>query len=182
MDPQGDASDQRRLRELLDKQDITETLLRYCRGVDRVDAELIASAYHADAVDNHNGLVFTGADAGRTLIEKVGHRAVTRHCLTNVQIRLDGDVADCESYFTALNITTEGEAAIVATSHGRYVDRFERRDGQWKIACRVVLPEWKSIERQSVLDGILANAPVYRSRDDLSYQRLNQDLVDSRVR
>ena len=44
---------QARLAELLAKQEITELLYRYCRGVDRLDMELVRSCYHPDATDSH---------------------------------------------------------------------------------------------------------------------------------
>src|ERR1043165_3138371 len=95
----------RRLLELLDKQDIHEALLRYCRGLDRLDADLVNSAYHADARENHNGLMIEGASAGQTLVAKARDRDVSRHCITNVLVQLDGDVADCESYWFALIVS-----------------------------------------------------------------------------
>lgn len=41
------------LQELLDRQAIYDVMMRYCRGVDRFDADLITSAYHPDARDDH---------------------------------------------------------------------------------------------------------------------------------
>lgn len=37
--------------DLLDKQAIGEVVLRYCRGIDRLDLDLVRSAYHCDGVD-----------------------------------------------------------------------------------------------------------------------------------
>ena len=34
---------------LLDKQEIYEVILRYCRGIDRLDEELLLSVFHPDA-------------------------------------------------------------------------------------------------------------------------------------
>ena len=45
----------REVQELLDKQAIHEVMIRYCRGLDRMDAELVGSAYHPDAHDDHGG-------------------------------------------------------------------------------------------------------------------------------
>ena len=44
---------QRTLEVLLDKQEIHELHARYCRGVDRLDADLIRSVFHDDAVEHH---------------------------------------------------------------------------------------------------------------------------------
>ena len=30
-------------------------MLRYCQGIDRLDMELVRSAYHPDGVDHHTG-------------------------------------------------------------------------------------------------------------------------------
>ena len=38
------------LQQLLDKTAIREATMRYCRGVDRFDADRISSAYHPDAL------------------------------------------------------------------------------------------------------------------------------------
>ena len=48
-----DEKTERALRVLLDKQEIHEVLMRYCRGIDRCDAELLHSVYHPDATDDH---------------------------------------------------------------------------------------------------------------------------------
>jgi len=87
-------------------------------------------------------------------------------------IRLSGDVADCESYYEALMVNYEQDVAVVARFQGRYIDRFERREGQWKIARRVVLREWQQEERIAGLKPPSSKAPPLRSRDDLSYRRL----------
>ena len=53
---EADRSDlERRLRSVLDRQEIHDALVRYCRGIDRCDERLVLSAFHADAMDNHTG-------------------------------------------------------------------------------------------------------------------------------
>jgi hypothetical protein len=63
--------------ELADREAIRECLYRYCRGVDRLDADMIRSAYWPDCVDNH--LEFTGASfpsaASRRRAPRSGARA-----------------------------------------------------------------------------------------------------------
>ena len=51
------------LQELHDKQAIHDAVMRYCRGVDRLDPVLLASAYHPDAYDDH-GSWYQGDIAG----------------------------------------------------------------------------------------------------------------------
>ena len=48
---------ERELRELLDKQVLTELVVRYARGVDRWDKELVLACFHADATLHYNTYV-----------------------------------------------------------------------------------------------------------------------------
>ncbi len=41
------------LQRLVDKQEIYEVLMRYCRAVDRLDKALLATVYSEDAWDSH---------------------------------------------------------------------------------------------------------------------------------
>jgi hypothetical protein len=41
------------VRVMRDKQSIYEVLVRYCRGVDRCDEDLIRSTFHDDSYDDH---------------------------------------------------------------------------------------------------------------------------------
>ncbi|ORL10072.1 nuclear transport factor 2 family protein [Prescottella equi] len=127
---------------LIDKQEITEVLYRYARAVDRKDFDRVADCYFPDAIDNHGGYV--GTVAG--LIEDMKSRHATidssLHYVTNVLIDLDGDTADVESYclcYLRQAPAVAGGPQSRATVKCRYVDRFERRDGQWRIADRIVV-------------------------------------------
>ncbi|MCB2109209.1 MAG: nuclear transport factor 2 family protein, partial [Rhodobacteraceae bacterium] len=42
---------QERIAALLDKEEIRDVLMRYGRGVDRADADLLRSCYHPDAIE-----------------------------------------------------------------------------------------------------------------------------------
>ncbi|MDH4365910.1 MAG: nuclear transport factor 2 family protein, partial [Acidimicrobiia bacterium] len=41
------------LDDLLAKEEIREVLFRYCRGIDRLDFDLVESCYHPGAYDDH---------------------------------------------------------------------------------------------------------------------------------
>ncbi|MDH6676921.1 ketosteroid isomerase-like protein [Rhodococcus sp. LBL1] len=127
---------------LIDKQEITEVLYRYARAVDRKDFDRVADCYFPDAIDNHGGYIGT-VDG---LIEDMKSRHATidssLHYITNVLIDLDGDTANVESYclcYLRQAPARAGEKQSRATIKCRYVDRFERRDGQWRIADRIVV-------------------------------------------
>ena len=60
----------------------------------------------------------------------------TRHLITNVNIAVDGDRAGSQCYATVLQQTDVLPLQPIAS--GRYVDRFERVDGTWRFADRLV--------------------------------------------
>ena len=131
------------LQALLDKQAIHEVVLRYCRGIDRLDAELVRSCFHPDATDEHGA--FTGTrDEYVTWVTRVLARFEgTMHVTANHLVELAGDTAHSETYGIAYHFgDPPGDERVNFTTGFRYVDRFERRDGEWRIAARVAVREW----------------------------------------
>jgi hypothetical protein len=163
------------LQALIDRQAISDCLLRYTRGVDRVDEDLIRSAFFPDAIDYHPA---TSAgdieDFLATWLPRQSGRHLAQHYITNQSIDLDGDQAHVETYWLCVVKQLDSEAGDALG--GRYLDRFERREGEWRIAKRVVVPEW-----HSRLDFAPMRRPTgtehwtRRDRRDLSYSR---PLVD----
>lgn len=161
-----------KIRELLDKQEIRDVLIRYCRGIDRLDPDLINSVYHPDATDSHGPA--PGGDFGKLFIAHMQHCDRSLHSISNETIEIDGDVARCETYVHAVHYNDytfkdEGEGTTASHVYARYNDRFERRNGEWKIASRVALVESRQTERLTVPRP--AQSVSLRSRNDPSYQR-----------
>ena len=131
----------RGLQSLLDREAIRDCLLRYCRGIDRCDEQALRSAYWEDATDCHgawNGSAAGFIEQALTRLRQGGRRV---HQITSVLIDLHGDVAAVESSFFALQATAaqpDRETFLC----GRYVDRFERREGEWRVAVRTVVYDW----------------------------------------
>lgn len=124
--------------------EIRQVLYRYCRGVDRGDRAMLKSVYHPDAEDDHGSWRGTGTDFADYIVDSMdGAGSASQHHITNVLIELDGDRAAVESYFLALHpYRADGGAERLAFVGGRYLDRFERRDGSWGIARRRVVLDW----------------------------------------
>lgn len=159
------------VRQLLDRQAITDCIHRYVRGLDRHDDELIASAYHPDALDHHGD--FRGSAAEFIPWANALHAAdwsAHHHHLTTCNVELDGDVAHAETY--CIGAFQRRDEPVVDLAGGRYIDRFERRGGEWRIAAREVVIEWVG-----AADGNASrfSAEPYPDgtwdRDDLSYRR-----------
>jgi hypothetical protein len=160
------------VRNELARAEIRDAMFRYCRGVDRADAALMGSAYHPDAHDRHGK--WDGPSSG--FVEAHVQRMPTaaegiQHLLGNMLIELDGDAAHVETYFIT---AYRPKAAVeeVAMFGGRYLDRFERRDGEWRIAHRHVVYDWGRIEpaTQGWWDTLPGNWTFgSRDRDDPDY-------------
>lgn len=133
------------LEQLADHVEIQQLLYRYCRGVDRGDRALIASVYHDDAQDDHGGFKGLGSDFANWIVDAMDrNRTIGQHHITNMLIEFDGDVAHGESYFLAFHpdVVPGSDEESLSFSGGRYLDRFEKRGGTWKIADRRVVFDW----------------------------------------
>jgi hypothetical protein len=123
---------------LLDERAIHELLTRYSRGVDRCDEELLRSCYHPDATDDHGWYKGLGTDFAREVVARHKGGPHTQHAISNVRLDVRGDVAYGETYVTLRTTGPDGE---LVSGFGRYIDRFERRGGEWRIADRKVTLE-----------------------------------------
>jgi hypothetical protein len=124
------------LRELLDKQAITEVLHRYCIAFDTKDRELAYSVWHPDGTAEYEGM-FEGTGRGFVDFGVGAHETalpVSSHQVTNILIDVDGDVATSTAYVTAAAQRADGSA--VNLIRGQYDDRWSRRDGTWAIDHR----------------------------------------------
>jgi hypothetical protein len=141
-----DASIEVRLRMVEDKQEIHDLLMRYCRGVDRCDAEMIASCYHVGGIDDHGDFVVAAEDVG-PLFARMAARSPLggMHFVGNCLIEVEGDTAFAESYFMAIKDVARAEERLLRIRSGRYIDRLERCEGRWGIVERVLADEWNAV-------------------------------------
>lgn len=161
------------LRTLLDRQAILDCIHRYCRGVDRFDRQLVRSVYHDDAIDDHGA--YCGPIEGfidwAFGFHSQAHTS-TFHSVFNHSCELNGDVAHTETYYQFVANNREGPVSL---HFGRYVDRFERRNGRWAIAARVCTIECAGLMNPDPTPkeflAIMKNCTTSRDREDVSYQR-----------
>lgn len=123
-----------------DRREILDCLTRYARGIDRLDVPLVLSAFHDDAIDCHGEFTGSPAEFVAWWLPRQARRDVVQHYLMNHSAEFDGAVAHTETYFVAV-LKQAGEQRA-SVNGGRYVDRFERRAGVWRIAVRVVARDW----------------------------------------
>jgi ketosteroid isomerase-like protein len=132
------------VEHLTAQQEIRDVLIRYTRGIDRMDVELVRSAYHPDAHDDHGA--YQGDLEGflAWVQEALSYFDSTMHFIGNQLVEVGGDTAHAESYCVAYHRrrARDGEEGHDLVTALRYVDRMERRDGQWRIADRKCVFDW----------------------------------------
>ena len=159
------------LPELLDREAIRDVIYRYCRACDRRDERLLRSVYHPDAADNHGAFAGSADDFVRYTMDTGGAGFIAgQHHIGNILIELDGDVAHVESVFICHLVSGDQDARQIEVLGGRYWDRMERRDGEWRIADRVVLLDWSEL-RGDIAEPDRAKTfmPGQRSVSDATY-------------
>jgi hypothetical protein len=161
-------SDDDRLQVLLDKQAIMETIYRYGRSMDRLDRELGYSVFWPEATADYGKQMYQGTGHGFVDMVMEAHLNFTAHShqFSNISIEVDGDNARSETYgdVTLRRVDEHGEC-IDSRNLGRYVDRWERRDGDWRIIDRKYLHDFDQSGR-SAGDFMTTGR---RDRSDASY-------------
>lgn len=130
---------------------IQEVMTRYFRGCDRGDVAAIRSCFADDARVSHPGRdAVVGGDA---VIEAIFRPAFAylknpdarcrTHFMGNFRIeRLAGDAAETETYVIAALLAKEAAGETADVKSLRYLDRFRRIDGEWRVAERRMTQDW----------------------------------------
>ena len=159
---------------LLDRTAILDCISRHARGHDRHDSDLMTSCYHEDGVDEHGYAVNTGPTYAEWANPQ--HAAGSQnhqHHITTHNCEIDGDTAHCESYVLGVLLNHDGVTARLIS--GRYIDRLEKRDGEWRLLVRR-----STVELMFTADASMLSSPQFRAlgysrgsrdKDDLSYAR-----------
>lgn len=132
-------------RSLADKQACVELVYRLARAIDRCDEPLLRSLFHSDATDDHGVFHGTASDFVSWVMPVLHGMRRTQHFIGQVLIELDGELARGESYFIAHHQLPQADGPdSFMIAAGRYLDRFERRAGGWRIAHRQAVYDWNS--------------------------------------
>lgn len=128
--------------ELADLDCLERLVSTYSRAIDRRDFALLRSLYHDDAVEAH-GEMFSGSPDGYVDFVRaaLANYSATAHYVVNTLFELDGDRAEGETYKINYHRTPGPDAREVITG-SRSLDRFARRDGEWRFSGRSVVLDW----------------------------------------
>lgn len=127
--------------EMADREAIRDCLFRYCRGIDRSEPETLRSAYWPGAMDYHTGFTGTVEQFIEWAMPRLAEMTDGVHMIGNIFIRLNGDKAAVESYLWSVSIAPGDEPRQIMVC-GRYLDKFEKRNDEWRIAERMVVHDW----------------------------------------
>jgi hypothetical protein len=125
------------------KDAIRELVLDYCAAIDRDDIMLLERIYHPDALDEHG---YNRSNTAREFLEIARGGApgmrVLQHNVTNHRVEVAGDEAEGEVYINAYHLIDGGDGTSVLLVGARFLDRYSRREGDWRIAHRRVVIDW----------------------------------------
>jgi SnoaL-like domain len=162
-----------RLQRLLDEAEIRQVHLRYCRGIDRVDFDLVRSCYHPDAIDRHGAYEGNVEGFIKWAAELLPMFESTMHFTGNQYVQVNGDVGCAEHYARAFHRTRPDgdQPAADYVVNVRYIDRMERRNGEWRIADRMIAFETERTDPTEWSDAPPKfGYPSRRDKEDPSYK------------
>ena len=129
-------TDGEEFKDVAAKLAITEALTRYCRGIDRCDIAALKSAFWPDAVANYGQADQNAWAWGEATLNALRTMERTQHAISNILIEVNGDKATSETYCRAYHEVKTDSGVVELMVGGRYLDRFEKRGREWRIAHR----------------------------------------------
>ncbi len=130
------------LEILIDREAIRDAITRVARGEDRRHEGLLRSAFWPEATIDFGVMqgdfetYLTWCVPGSPAIP------VTQHMLGQCMISLKGDSAKAETYVTSYHRVKSDDGERDSAMGGRYLDTLEKRDGEWRIASRIMLYDY----------------------------------------
>ena len=170
---------ERRILQLEDRQQIHDVYIRYIRGFDRNDVALMKTAFWPEVQINYGRQSNTFDEfVHRHLKSHTGKLTHYAHLITTESVEISGDVAHVETHVIRFSNDNPNRSMLLA---GRYIDRLDRRHGEWRIAVREFIPYFAGYVDSSidaylganVRDGYSSSACGYGTWDkrDPSYTR-----------
>lgn len=141
------------MQEMLDEFQLQKLVHRYCRAVDRGDMSALRDLYHRDAEDDHGAF---SAGSVENFVQEIAaarpHLRSMQHHITTMNFAVDGDHAEGEIYSFATHTFIARGRDVDVMVGGRYLDKYEKRDGTWKFVERAIVTDWAEVHDPSRLD------------------------------
>lgn len=171
-----DVNKEKRIQEMLDREDIHNVVMRYCRACDRIDTELLKTVFHKDARLEYGAFNGSATEFVPWVILHIQNDFKHGyHAICNEYITVDGEQAYGEIYAMINDCVVDEKGQLAYSSKGgRYVDKYEKRKGEWRISYRTFILDWveyKQINEKD--DGVLNRGR--RDGEDISYSILPEE-------
>jgi hypothetical protein len=142
-----------------DRFPIIDLAALYMRGLDRLDGALLEAQFWPGARCEYGVFSGTAADFAAFCMEMLQTHERNHHFIGQHLIDFTGpDEAYGEVYYQAYHrVFDDAGAPRDLFIAGRYVDRYERREGVWKIAYRSELVDW--VRDDPATDAMVQSAP-----------------------
>ncbi len=147
------------IEQLLAIEACREAARRYSYGLDRLDAEVMKSAYWPDGTDDHGVFVGNAWEFCDRCVGSHDRWTWTAHTISNHRVEFDDDSHARGELYVHATLFQEAERKL-ATFYGRYLDTYECRDGEWRIAHRVCVHHGDFV--QHVPDTMHLDVTVFR--------------------
>jgi hypothetical protein len=157
---------------IADRMEIQDLVYRWCRAADRLDFDAMPALFHPGAYDDHGP--YRGDIPGLIQWIRERHKVITfsMHQMTNLLIEFaDEDNALVECYMAMVQRYAPGAGQSLAQltdvrfaetsfvdlhSRSRYIDRVQRRNGEWRVLRRTLVQDWKQLVE---IPNVPANRP-----------------------
>jgi uncharacterized protein (TIGR02246 family) len=135
-----------------DRAEIEDLMYRYLFAMDWRDAEAYAGTFTEDGTLDYAGGVEKGRKAIAAMIEGLKkrdaaalatstlRRPTTRHFVTNLVLKVDGNKAVGRAYWMSVS-NAKDRAQPLVTAYGHYEDTLEKRNGKWLFTSRHIFSE-----------------------------------------
>ena len=169
------------VQELRDREAIREAIYRYCQAVDRCDLEMLKSCYWEDGYDDHGFFGGNAHEFADYVIPCLKEVDSSMHSITNTRFKFEGDRCACTSQWSVVHRLAHEEGFTDFWHQGRYLDVWEKRDGEWKILHRVIAGDFDrwlhAPDLRSAMEGG-PNATLRGTRGEADPGNLWFDLLD----
>ena len=161
------------VQELRDREAIREVIHKYCQAVDRCDLEMLNSCYWEDGYDDHGFFAGNAHEFAEYVIPCLEAVDSSMHSITNTRFQFDGERCACASQWNVVHRLKHDAGFTDFIHQGRYLDVWEKRDGEWKLLHRVIagdVDRWiHTLDISAALAG--PNEPLKgcRGKDDPGY-------------
>ncbi len=138
---------------LEDRAQIQDVIAAYAHAIDRRRWQMMERLFHPDAKFSFGPVDGDWRDFVEQAKAIIDPCIATQHQLGQVQFGFENDTCHTETYMTAMHTIPAGYpvpdvfpdkgktySAVIA---GRYIDRFEKRAGLWRIAHRAGVYDWR---------------------------------------